>query len=291
MYVNIQSNHPPYIKKTIPQSVQSRLSTISSNETVFNEAKTPYENALHNAGYRVNLSYDPTTTDANVRNQQQKRKRNITWFNPPYSSNVKSNIGKRFLTLIDQHFPKHHPLHKICNRNTLKLSYSCMDNMAKITKAHNNKIINNDKSTYQDKCNCRIKEECPLPDKCNTKNVVYEATVLTANEEKTYIGLTSNTFKTRYASHKSSFNHPEKRHQTELSSHVWNLKDGNIPYQINWKILRHAQPYSPRTKRCNLCLWEKYHIITADKKSTLNSRTELLSNCMHRKKHLLSEYH
>ena len=148
MYVNIQSNHPPHIKKAIPQSVQSRLSTISSNETAFNEAKTPYENALHNAGYRVNLSYDPTTTDANVRNQQQKRKRNITWFNPPYSSNVKSNIGKRFLTIIDQHFPKHHPLHKICNRNTLKLSYSCMDNMAKITKAHNNKIINNDKSTY-----------------------------------------------------------------------------------------------------------------------------------------------
>ena len=97
-----------------------------------------------------------------------------------------------------------------------------MDNMAKITKAHN-KIINNGKSTYQDKCNCRIKEECPLTDKCNTKNVVCEATVLTANEEKTYIGLTSNTFKTRYASHKSSFNQPEKRHQTELSSHVWNL--------------------------------------------------------------------
>ena len=60
-----------------------------------------------------------------------------------------------------------------------------MDNIAKITKAHN-KIINNDKSTYQDKCNCRIKGECPLSDKCNTKNVVYEANVLTANEEKTY---------------------------------------------------------------------------------------------------------
>ena len=61
----------------------------------------------------------------------EKRKRHITWFNPPFTSNVKSNIGKRFLTLIDQHFPKNHPLHKICNRNTLKLSYSCMDNMAK----------------------------------------------------------------------------------------------------------------------------------------------------------------
>ena len=57
----------------------------------------------------------------------------------------------------------------------------------------------------------------------------------------------------------------EKRHQTELSSHVWNLKDGNIPYKINWKVLRHAQPFSRRTKRWNLCLWEKYCIITADK--------------------------
>ena len=126
--------------------------------------------------------------------------------------------------------------------------------------------------------------------------------VITANEEKTYIGLTSNTFKTRYASHKSSFNHPEKRHQTELSSHIWNLKDGNIPYEIDWKVLRNAQPYHRELKSVtsayeksiiNLYLWEKYHIITADKESTLNSRTELqlLSNCMHRKKHLLSEYH
>ena len=161
-----------------------------------------------------------------------------------------------------------------------------MDNMAKITKAHNNKIINNDNTTHMDKCNYGIKEECPLPDKCNTKNVVYETTVITANEEKTYIGLTSNTFKPRYASHKSSFNHPEKRHQTELSSHVWNLKDGNIPYNINWKVLRH------RELKDVISAYGKSIISSLQiKKSTLNSRTELLYNCMHREIQLLSEDH
>ena len=35
LYVNSQSNHPPHIKKPIPQSVQSKLSTISSNETIY----------------------------------------------------------------------------------------------------------------------------------------------------------------------------------------------------------------------------------------------------------------
>ena len=43
-------------------------------------------------------------------------------------------------------------------------------------------------------------------------------------------------------------------------------------------------------KHCNLCLWEKYYIITANKDSTLNSRTELVSTCRHKRKFLLSEY-
>ena len=34
-----------------------------------------------------------------------------------------------FLNMIDECFPKSHRLHKIFNRNTLKLSYSCMQNI------------------------------------------------------------------------------------------------------------------------------------------------------------------
>ena len=71
---------------------------------------------------------------------------------------------------------------------------------------------------------CSYKDDCPLPGKCTSQNIVYQATVKSPNEEKIYIGLTSTTFKTRFSSHKNSFIHPEKR-QTELSTHIWKLKD------------------------------------------------------------------
>ena len=78
--------------------------------------------------------------------------------------------------------------------------------------------------------------------------------------------------------------------QTELSKHIWKLKGDGSPYTLTWTIKKRAQPYSPRTKRCNLCLWEKFFIITADKNTTLNARTELTSTCRHKKKFFVSEY-
>ena len=69
--------------------------------------------------------------------KSKNRPRNITWFNPPYSQNVETKVGKCFLQLVDKHFPKSNPLHKIFNRNTLKLSYSCMSNVKTIISSHN----------------------------------------------------------------------------------------------------------------------------------------------------------
>ena len=64
----------------------------------------------------------------------------LLWFNPPYSKNVATNIGKSFLKLIDKHFPEGSQLNKIFNRNTVKVSYSCMSNVASIIKSHNKKV-------------------------------------------------------------------------------------------------------------------------------------------------------
>ena len=90
-----------------------------------------------------------------------------------------------------------------------------MDNMEKHTKAHNNKLINkNNNHTTQPRCNCRNKDDCPLPGKCTSQDIVYQASVKSPHEEKIYVGLTSNTFKTRYSAHKNSFIHSEKKHQT-----------------------------------------------------------------------------
>ena len=165
-----------------------------------------------------------------------------------------------------------------------------MKNMDTIIKAHNSKIRNTTETQQPNSCNCRNKENCPLPNKCTTKSVIYKAIVSTTDCKKEYIGLTANSFKTRYNAHKSSFTDKEKRNSTELSKYIWKLKESNTPHQIAWKILRHAQQYSPTTKRCNLCKWEKYYIITSDKSKTLNSRSELISTCRHKKKYLLSQY-
>ena len=288
LYVHTRSNHPPVITKRIPLSIQTRLSNISSNKDIFKHSKQEYEKALKEAGHQATLTYTPSQDRNN--SAEQQRKRRITWFNPPYSQHVKTNIGKKFLALVDKCSPKQNELHKICNRNTLKVSYSCMNNIETIIKTHNSSIINKENNKTPDTCNCRKKEECPLPGKCTIQNVIYEATVTTENDEKRYIGLTATPFKTRYSSHKSSFNNRDKSNQTELSKHIWKLKDEGIPYNVTWTIKRRAQPYSPGSKKCSLCLWKKYFIITADRKNTLNSRSELISTCRHKKKHLLSGY-
>ena len=73
---------------------------------------------------------------------------NILWYNPPpppFSKNVSNNIGHRFLTLIDKHFPKDHKLRKIFNRNTIKINYSCMNNTKQNIDNHNKHILNSPK--------------------------------------------------------------------------------------------------------------------------------------------------
>ena len=295
VYVHTDSNHPPVITKQIPKSIQARLSSICSNETVFKNAKAEYEEALKEAGHKEKLKYTPSQTDldeqSNNKQQRKNRQRKILWFNPPYSAHVKSNIGNIFINLVQKHFPTNHPLRTICNKNNLKISYSCLPNMSTVIKSHNNAVMKKKSDNQQSKkCNCRTKTLCPLAGKCLTKNVVYEATVTTNDTTQKYIGMTSCAFKTRFDQHSASFRHKEKMNSTKLSSHIWKLKETNAQYKLTWKILKQAQPYSPNTNKCNLCNWEKYLIITSNKATRLNSKSELLAKCPHKLKHLLSDY-
>ena len=89
--------------------------------------------ALAKSGYKYKLEFNPEVAN-NVRNRNSRR-RTITWFNPPYSQNVKTKVGEKFLKLVDSCFPPGHPLRKICNRNTLKLSYRCTPNIGTIISA------------------------------------------------------------------------------------------------------------------------------------------------------------
>ena len=122
-----------------------------------------------------------------------------------------------------------------------------------------------------------------------TKSVIYQAIVTRQDSQtqETYVGLTENSFKKRFANHASSFRNSKQQNSTELSKYVWSLKHSDISYSIKWKILKRCKSYSSVTKRCNLCLYEKFIIICHPELCTLNQRNELVSNCRHRKKHLL----
>ena len=185
-----------------------------------------YQEALDKSGYRYDLSCKVTPSQT----RRRTRQRNIIWYNPPYSRNVETNVGKCFLSLIDQHFSKSNPLHKIFNRNTIKLSYSCMNNVKSIISSHIKSVIRTSTNSDKDKknCNCRKPEKCPIDGNCNVESIIYQAEVTSQTTKETYIGLCDTAFKLRYRNHTSSFRNERYRNATELSKHVWNLKDKNI---------------------------------------------------------------
>ena len=135
-YIHKLSNHPPQVLKQLPQSINDRLSNNSSNEEVFNRIKGEYESALKESEYAPELKFNKKTKN------KRTRKRNVIWFNPPFSKHVMTNIAQTFLRLLDKHFPRTNKLYKIFNRNNVKVSYGCTKYMSQILKSHNKKMLN-----------------------------------------------------------------------------------------------------------------------------------------------------
>ena len=297
LYINVHSNHPPNVIKEIPKTVNKRLNQIASSKEDFEQAKHIYQKALTDSGYKHTLVYtdSTSTTDTNTTNkpQQSKRKRNIVWFNPPFNLQVKTNVGKHFLKLVDKHFPVNHPLHKVVNRNCVKVSYSCTPNIKTIIQTHNaNTLQQHNKQTSprgnNTTCNCRNISKCPLDNNCISGPIVYQATINNEQKEAIYIGSTQN-FKERHANHKASFKDPRLKNATALSKHVWENKLGPEP-NIKWSILRRGRLYTKGGKYCDLCLTEKLCISKAiNDPKCINRRTELASRCAHRAKFKLSK--
>ena len=89
LYIHSESNHPPSIIKQLPSMTKKRISNLSCNEHEFSKAKTLYESALKGSGFNYSMKFE-----APVENAKRNRNRKVIWFNPPYSLNVKTNIGK-----------------------------------------------------------------------------------------------------------------------------------------------------------------------------------------------------
>ena len=128
LYINSLSNHPPTILKNIPLEVNRRLSKLSSTEEDFLAVVAPYQEALDRAGYNHQLLYQEPDPAAPPPPSRRTRSRKVTWFNPPFSQSISTNIGQKFLNLVDSCFPPDHELRKVVNKNTIKISYSTMPN-------------------------------------------------------------------------------------------------------------------------------------------------------------------
>lgn len=118
---------------------------LSSNRYIFNKNKGLYKKTFQKSGFKNKLSYLNTISNTSAyksNNKHKNRKRNI-WFNPhPFCRLSKINIDQGFLKLINKHFENNHTLRKVFKRRTVKISYSCTNNILKIINSHNKTILN-----------------------------------------------------------------------------------------------------------------------------------------------------
>ena len=160
-----------------------------------------------------------------------------------------------------------------------------MDNVKRIISRHSFHVLSKKETeSNKTKYNCRDRAKCPLKGNCLAEGIIYQANVTTTEETNTkqYIGMTANNFKQRYSIHLKSFRNKKYAKETELSKHIWDLKRKNKRFSLTWSVLKRAATYSVGGKRCNLCLEEKPMILKADKKNSLNKRTEIISKCRHK---------
>ena len=92
----------------------------------------------------------------------------------------------------------------IFNRNTVKISYSCIKNIGSIISAHNWNILDPIVQSYGP--NCRVKSSCFLNVECLTPKIIYREDISNDdNSDKTfYFGLADTPFKERYRNHRKS---------------------------------------------------------------------------------------
>ena len=76
-------------------------------------------------------------------------------------------------------------------RNTVKISFSCMRNLKQKIDGHNKSTLRKTNAVPPKACNCRQPAHCPLDGNCLKSAVIYQAIVATEDNRpaETYVGL------------------------------------------------------------------------------------------------------
>ena len=139
-YIYVLSNLPRQILKQLPTTISGRLSRNSSSELLFNESKHQYKEALRKNGFKSEIYYKDSSSPTNKKRSAGKEKLSGSTFRIiKMCQQISPNF---FLKVVDKLFPRTHGLHKIFNRNSIKVSYRCMSNVQQLIKKHNNFIKN-----------------------------------------------------------------------------------------------------------------------------------------------------
>ena len=162
-----------------------------------------------------------------------------------------------------------------------------MSSMSSFIKQHNCNILSSPPNSEECLSSCRNKENCLLASSCLKMCTVYRAEVIKQNETHIYYGASDGEFKYWYSNHTNSFQNQDYENETDLSKHILQLKCNGTEFNLKCCITAYATLYRCGTRRCDLCLTEKYIIARANQNDLLNKRTELISKCQHRNKYIL----
>ena len=114
-------------------------------------------------------------------------------------------------------------VYKIFHRNTIKVSYSCIQ----IIKQHN-RNVSNKKENQTNPYNCRNKNKCPLNRNCKVHNVIYKCTLsATQTFKRVYLGITEGNWKQQSYNHRQSFKDTKHKNDTTLSCYLWDLNENH----------------------------------------------------------------
>ena len=74
---------------------------------------------------------------------------------------------------------------------------------------------------------------------------------------------------------------------TTLSNYIWQIKDQDIQYNLEWEVVSKGADFNPATGICGVCNLEKFFIMFKPGGASLNQRSEFFTHCRHYRKFLL----